>query len=376
MSKTAFIYREDLASFDYGASHPLKTVRLKLTFDLINSLGLLDGPGARYVNAREASDEEIGLFHDNDYLKALKAVNGGIWVPGCEAFGLGPGDNPVFKGLYDWSRLVAGASIQAAELVDDGEVDIAFNISGGLHHALHNRASGFCYVNDPAVAIHLLLRRGRRVAYLDIDAHHGDGVQAAFYDTDRVLTISIHESGHSLFPGTGFETETGLGNGAGYSVNVPLLPYADDEVFVRAFRETVPDLVSTFRPDVVVTQLGVDSFRSDPLTHLSVTTNGFEEVLRMIREIAPRWVALGGGGYDVGNVARAWALAWAVMNELDVPEEMPAEFLEKAAPIAGFREPEMRDPVFRENGRGKDLMMTDLDRVLSVLREEGILSQR
>ncbi len=373
MTKTAFIYREDMASFDYGTTHPLKTYRLKLTRDLIESLGLLDLPQGREVEGREATDDEIALFHPADYIEMLKAVNGGTMAAGCEHYGLGPGDNPVFKGVWDWSRLVAGASVQAAELVDEKEVDIAFNISGGLHHAFPSRASGFCYVNDAAVAIHWLLRRGRRVAYVDIDAHHGDGVQEAFYGTNKVLTISIHETGRSLFPGTGFAEETGTGAGSGYAVNVPVPPYADDDVYVRAFRETVPHLLQRFKPDIVVTQLGADTFQADPLTHLNLTTNGFEEILRMMKELVPRWVALGGGGYDVGNVARAWTIAWAVMNGVDLPDEMPASFLAGPGREAGFRGSGVRDPRVVELGKGKELMMQDLDRVLRFLREHTLL---
>ena len=373
MRKTAFIYHEDLASFDYGSRHPLKTVRLKITRDLIRSFGLFELPGTRSVEARNATDEEIALFHMPGYIEMLKAVNSGAPVPGCGAYGLGPGDNPVFRGVYDWSIRVAGATLQAVEMVDEGDVDIAFNIAGGLHHAMPARASGFCYVNDAAVAIKWLLGRGRRVAYVDIDAHHGDGVQEGFYDTDRVLTISIHETGRSLFPGTGFEEEAGTGAGTGYSVNVPVLAYADDEVFVRAFRETVPGLLERFKPDIVVTQLGVDSLQTDPLTHLNLTTNGFEEMLRGLRERCPRWVALGGGGYDVGNVARAWTLAWALMNGVDLPERMPDAFLQKTGQLAGFRGNKLRDRPVRETGQGKALMMTDLDRVLRALRHHSFL---
>jgi acetoin utilization protein AcuC len=194
------------------------------------------------------------------------------------------------------------------------------------------------------LAILLLLRRGRRVAYIDIDAHHGDGVQAAFYHTDRVLTISLHETGRTLFPGTGFGYETGEGPGRGFSVNVPLPPEAGDELFVRAFSERVPREIGRFKPDVIVSQLGVDTFRDDPLAHLNVTTNGFSAVVEMIRSLAPKWVALGGGGYDVTAVARAWTIAWAIMNRVEPPEEIPAGFLDRHRG-AGFPDNRLRDPV-------------------------------
>jgi len=181
-----------------------------------------------------ADEADLLLFHTQKYIEVLKASNEGSSAHGADQFGLGPGDNPVFRGVYDWSRLVTGASLQAARLVDSGESDIAFNISGGLHHAAASRASGFCYINDPVIVIKWLLKQGRKVAYIDIDAHHGDGVQEAFYDTDKVLTISIHETGRQLFPGTGFVDEMGKSAGKGYSVNVPLPAYADDELFYYA----------------------------------------------------------------------------------------------------------------------------------------------
>lgn len=194
MPKTAFLYSDDFLKFDYGPTHPFKIFRLKLTYQLIKAYGLLSLPNSQYIEAKMAEDEELLTFHDSEYIEVLKAANVGIEVPTAYYYGLGPGDNPVFKGLYDWSKLVTGASLQAATLVENGEVDVAFNISGELHHAMASKASGFCYVNDIVVAIRSLLKKGRRVAYIDIDAHHGDGVQEAFYTTNKVLTISIHPS--------------------------------------------------------------------------------------------------------------------------------------------------------------------------------------
>ncbi len=264
--------------------------------------------------------------------------------------------------------LVTGASLQAASMVETGEFDIAFNISGGLHHALNSRASGFCYINDPVVAIMSLLQKGRRVAYIDIDAHHGDGVQEAFYSTDKVLTISIHETGRMLFPGGGFEVEIGKDDGLGYSVNIPMPPYSDDELFVYAFNEIVPPLIEKFRPDIVVTQLGVDSFCSDPLAHLNYTTNGFCEVVKKIKEISPKWVALGGGGYDVANVAKAWTLAWAIMNDTYISDVTPVDFIERYS-NTGLHIEKIRDEIYIETGTGKDLMKKDVERVVGFIKE-------
>ena len=371
--KTAFIYSDDFAKYDYGPGHPLKPFRLKLTHELIKAYGLLSLPDARLVEAKPAEEEDLLLYHTRDYLDMLKAANSGLDIPGEEHYGLGPGDNPVFEGVYEWSRLVTGASLQAAELVDSGEVRIAFNISGGLHHALASRASGFCYINDPVVVISSLLKKGRRVAYIDIDAHHGDGVQAAFYGTDKVLTISLHESGQYLFPGTGFESETGKGQGKGCSVNIPLPPFCDDELFVYAFMEVVPPLIERFSPDMVVSQLGVDSFRMDPLAHLNYTTNGFCEVVGKRQELSPRWIALGGGGYEITNVAKAWTLAWAVMNNLASPDnpadELPAGFLEHY-PLEGFRSHKLRDETYSAEGPEKEMMREQVRRTVARVRDQ------
>ena len=368
--KTAFIYSDDFAKYDYGPGHPLKPFRLKLTYELIKAYGLLSLPGVRVVGAEPAGEGDLLLYHTREYLDVLKAANSGLEIPGEERYGLGIGDNPVFEGVFEWSRLVTGASLQAAGLVDSGEVAIAFNISGGLHHALASRASGFCYLNDPVVVISSLLKKGRRVAYIDIDAHHGDGVQEAFYHTDKVLTISLHESGRYLFPGTGFVSETGEGEGKGCAVNIPLPPSADDEIFVYAFNEIVPMLVERFRPDIVVGQLGVDSFLTDPLAHLNYTTNGFCEVVRKMKDLSPRWIALGGGGYEITNVAKAWTLAWAIMNGLDLPDNLPGTFLAQY-PLEGFRSGKLRDREYREEGAKKELMRDEVAKVVARAKQES-----
>ena len=350
--KAAFIFSDEFARFDYGSSHPLKPFRLKLTYELIKACGLLAPSDPRLIEPHPARVEDLLTFHTQDYIDILRASNSGADYPGADFFGLGPGDNPIFAGMFDWSILIAGASLKAADLVDSGEAEVAFNISGGLHHAMADHASGFCYINDPVIAIQSLVNRGRRVAYVDIDAHHGDGVQEAFFSSDKVLTISLHETGQALFPGSGFEYEIGSGAGEGYSVNIPLPPETDDELFVHAFTEVVPPLIDVFRPDIIVSQLGVDTFRSDPLAHLNITTNGFCRVVTMIRAMAPKWVALGGGGYDIANVARAWTLAWAIMNGTNAPSEIP-DFYRQQYPDAGFFGTKLRDEPFYMEGRRK-----------------------
>jgi len=369
MIKTAFIYTDELLKFNYGLTHPLRIERLKLTCELIHAYKLLSLPNARYIEAKRAEDEELLMFHSKEYLEILKTANLGIEVPDAYHYGLGSGDNPIFKGLLDWSRLVTGASLQAASLVDNGDVDIAFSISGGLHHAMPSRASGFCYINDIVIAIMSLLNRGRRIAYIDIDAHHGDGVQYAFYNSDKVVTISIHETGRMLFPGTGFENEIGTGRGEGYSVNIPMPPFSDDELFVYAFDEVVPPLIKKFKPDIVVTQLGVDSFYSDPLAHLNYTNNGFCEVVKKIKEMSPKWIALGGGGYESANVAKAWTLTWALMNEVEIPDEIPEEFFEKYY-LEGFLSKKIKDDIYLEKGIRKEQMREEVKRVIEFIKKK------
>jgi acetoin utilization protein AcuC len=368
--KTAFLYSDDFAGFDYGSGHPLKPFRLKLTYELIKACGLLDSPDPRLIEPSMARVQELLTWHTADYINILEAANSGKYAAGAEAYGLGPGDNPVFAGMLDWSRLIAGASLKAADLVDSGEAEVAFNISGGLHHAMAAHASGFCYVNDPVLAIKSLVDRGRRVAYIDIDAHHGDGVQEAFYHTDKVLTLSLHETGQALFPGSGFEHETGAGEGKGYSVNVPLPPETDDDLFVDALTRVVPPLVDAYRPDIVVSQLGVDTFRSDPLAHLNLTTNGFCRAVKVIQSLSPKWVALGGGGYDIANVARAWTLAWAIMNGIDTPDEIPGSFLRQYHG-AGFPGRKLRDKPFVIEGRKKEAMKEEVDRVIVYIKDHA-----
>jgi acetoin utilization protein AcuC len=324
--KTALIHSEDWARFDYGPQHPLRMERLGLTWRLMQAYGLTSLPGATVLTPSPADERQIGVYHAPEYLAVLQAANGGTTPPRGSIFGLGAGDNPVFPGLWEAARLVAAGSLMAADLVARGEADRAFHFAGGLHHALPGRASGFCYVNDPVLAILRLREHGLRVAYVDIDAHHGDGVQLAFYDDPNVLTVSTHERGERLFPGTGFVRELGEGDGAGYSVNLPLEAYTDSAVYLPAFEAVVPPLLERFKPDVIVAQLGIDAHRTDPLTHLALDMQGFARAFTRLLPLAPRIVALGGGGYDVRNVAKAWTLAWAILNGVELAPELPEAF--------------------------------------------------
>lgn len=325
--KTALIYSEDFINFNYGAGHPFKGQRYHLAYELIRAYGLTDLPGAELRRCRPLSEDELLTFHTPDYLARLKEFSAASEPRADFRFGLGDLENPVFPGLYEWACLGVAGTVEAARLVTEEGYDIAFNPAGGWHHAHSGKASGFSYLNDAVIAINRLLEGGKRVTYLDIDAHHGDGVQEAFYDTNRVLTISLHEMGINFYPGTGQENETGSGEGKGYSVNLPLLAHTDDALFMKAFDEVAFPLIAAFNPDVLVTQIGVDAFRTDPLTRLEITTHSYSYILRKLRALQIPWVAVGGGGYDNINVARAWTIAWAIMNMVELPPHLPPAFV-------------------------------------------------
>ena len=322
--RVAFIYADAVSQHSLRGNHPMQPIRLRHTYDLLQAYGAFDGNSSLLMPPRPATDEELSWLHSPEYISAVRSFSLGLSGYDPERFNFtAQGDNPIYPGIYDASALSTGASLVAAEMVASHTVDVAFNISGGLHHAAQGHASGFCVFNDPALAIKYFLELGLRVAYVDIDAHHGDGVQGFFYDDDRVLTISIHESGQFLFPGTGHVPQVGSGKGAGYSVNLPLYPYTDDDIYLEIFREVAPPLLRAFAPDVLVTQLGIDSYHSDPLTHLQVTTHGFVETVRELSRLEVPWLALGGGGYDLGAVARSWSLAYGVMLDVEWPDRIP-----------------------------------------------------
>jgi acetoin utilization protein AcuC len=342
--KAVLVFSKQFGRHSYGTGHPLKVERLQLTMDLIAAYGLFDTPDAPWVEARNADETDLLKFHSAEYLAMLKLANTGRAPPQALQFGLGSGDNPIFSGLFDWSLLVAGATLECVRQVMDEDCRIAFNIAGGLHHARADRASGFCYLNDPVIGISRMIENGLRVVYLDVDVHHGDGVEAAFYNTDQVLTISLHQHGYTLYPGTGFPDEMGEGPGRGYTVNVPLAPGTDDDLYLWVFMEVVPPLVRAYDPDVLVTQLGVDTLATDPLAGLNLTTNGFIKLVEEIKSWNRKWVALGGGGYNMMNVARSWTGAWAVMKGADIPDVLPEAFVNQHRAELG-RTSTLSDPV-------------------------------
>lgn len=324
--KTALIYAGALSRFCYGEEHPFKPRRYRFAYELMEAYGLTGGGLETISDFHSVGEEELLAFHSADYLDRLKEFSRATTPRADFRYSLGDAENPVFPGMYDWALLGTSATAEAARLVLQEGYGSVFHLGGGYHHAHRARAAGFSYLNDAVIAINRLLAAGKRVAYLDIDAHHGDGVQEAFYDSDQVLTISLHQSGIYFFPGTGFEHETGTGAGTGYSVNVPFLEHSDDLLFIKAFEEVALPLISSFSPDILVTQLGVDTFRSDPLSLLEITTRGYTHIIGRLRDLRLPWIATAGGGYDNFNTARAWTLVWAIMNGIALPPALPDSF--------------------------------------------------
>jgi len=303
----------ELEKYRYPAEHPFNTIRAQRTREILKSMGLLSGSGRSEVAPVPAERVVLKKFHSARYLHALKETAEGKY--NAEAFGMGIGtsDCPVFKNMYDYSVLAAGGTLTAAKLIVSGQADVAFNPSGGFHHAGPQHASGFCYINDMALACMILAEEGKRVLYLDVDVHHGDGVAQAFYDRSDVMTISFHESPRMLFPGTGFEDEIGSGRGAGYCVNIPLAVGTYDEAYMKAFKTLALPLIEAYNPDVIVFELGADGLAGDPLAHLYLTNNVYADIIEHLLIFDKPILATGGGGYDIDNTVRAWALGWSIL---------------------------------------------------------------
>ncbi|GAA0540890.1 acetoin utilization protein AcuC [Saccharopolyspora subtropica] len=337
-SQCAVVWDESVLDYDLGGNHPLHPVRLELTMRLARSLGVLDG--VEVLAPEPASDADLERVHRPEYLAAVRSAP----LAGSEVgHGLGTDDNPIFDRMHEAAALIAGASIQAAEQIVSGRVDRAVNIAGGLHHAMADHAAGFCIYNDCAVAIAWMLAQGvERIAYLDVDVHHGDGVQAAFYDDPRVLTISLHQHPLTLWPGTGYATEVGADGADGTAVNIPLPPGTGDAGWRRAFHAVVPSVLESFRPQVLVTQCGADAHREDPLADLSMTVDGQRATYQDLRELAERcaggkWLALGGGGYSLFRVVpRAWThlLGTVLDRDIDPATTIPQEWMSHAVRVA------------------------------------------
>ncbi|WP_435118324.1 acetoin utilization protein AcuC [Amycolatopsis thermoflava] len=359
----AVVWDPALLGYDLGGEHPFNPVRLDLTVRLATELGVLDG--VELLVPEPATDTELYRIHAEEYLAAVKLARTAGWDVG---HGLGTADNPVFSDMHDASALVVGSTLLGARKIADGEARRAVNIAGGLHHAMRDHAAGFCVYNDCAVAISWLLDHGfDRIAYVDTDVHHGDGVQAAFYGDPRVLTVSLHQHPFTLWPGTGYSAETGSGEAEGTSVNVPLPPGTRDAGWLRAFHAVVPSLLEVFRPQILVTQCGVDSHEEDPLADLALSVDGHRTIYATLRDLAERhaegrWLAVGGGGYQLIRVVpRSWTHLMATVLDRDVKPETPlppnwVNTVLRAAPSAELP-PEMtdgRDTTFRSWGDGAD----------------------
>lgn len=337
---------ERLIGYDFGPGHPLAPIRVDLTIALARSFGLLDRPDVAVLPVEPASDAELGLVHAPDYLDAVRRA-AETMLPD-PIHGLGTTDDPLFKGMHEATSLVAGATLAAAQAVYEGRHEHAVNVAGGLHHAMARSASGFCIYNDPAIAIAWLLEQGlERIAYVDIDVHHGDGVQAAFWDDPRVLTISLHESGRTLFPGTGFPDEIGGPGAEGFAVNLALPAGTGDDGWLRALHAVALPLVRRFEPHILVTQHGCDSHALDPLANLLVSVDGQRRAHAALHALAHevcdgRWLATGGGGYELVRVVpRTWThlLAEAAGAPIDPDTDTPQEWREEVLAKTGVHPP-------------------------------------
>ncbi|WP_158882576.1 acetoin utilization protein AcuC [Amycolatopsis anabasis] len=363
MHPPAVVWDSALLGYDLGGDHPFNPVRLELTIRLATELGVLDG--VPLLVPKPASDAELLRVHAEEYLEAVKQAP----LAGHDVgHGLGTPDNPVFSDMHDSAALVVGSTLLGARKLADGEATRAVNIAGGLHHAMRDHAAGFCVYNDCSAAISWLLDHGfDRIAYVDTDVHHGDGVQTAFYGDPRVLTVSLHQHPFTLWPGTGYSAETGADGAEGTAVNIPLPPRTKDAGWLRAFHAIVPALLAEFRPQLLVTQCGVDSHDEDPLADLSLSVDGHRTIYRTLRELADRyaegrWLAVGGGGYQLIRVVpRSWTHLLATVLDRDVKPGTPlppdwCDSVRRAAPRAelplGMSDGEPTE--FRPWGDGED----------------------
>jgi acetoin utilization protein AcuC len=359
------VWDESFLAYNFGPTHPMSPVRVDLTIRLARELGVLDHAGVRIIDAQPASDELLRLVHVQGYIDAVKEA--GHTGKTNLIRGLGDDDNPVFPSMHEASAHIVGATVACAAAVLNGQVEHAVNVTGGLHHAMPDHASGFCVYNDPAVAIAWLLASGvQRVAYVDVDVHHGDGVERVFYDDPRVMTVSLHESGRTLWPGTGWPDRCGGPAALGTAVNVALPAGTGDDRWLRAFHAIVPPLVEAFAPQFLVTQHGADTHLLDPLADLALTVDAQRAAAVELHALAHRftggrWLATGGGGYEVVDVVpRAWThlIAEAVGHPVDPATDVPATWREYVVALLGRPGParmtDGRPPRWRDFADGYD----------------------
>jgi acetoin utilization protein AcuC len=367
MRKAVFIYSPELEKYRYPPEHPFNTVRAQKTREIVNSMGLLSGDGRSEIPPEPAERIVLKKFHTARYLHALKNAAEGQWSSDALNMGIGTSDCPVFEGLYDYAVLAAGGTLTAAKLILSGSAEVAFNPSGGYHHAGPERASGFCYINDVAIACMVLAEAGKKVLYLDVDVHHGDGVAYAFYDRPDVMTISLHENPTTLFPGTGFEDEIGSGKGKGYCVNIPLPIGTYDEMYMKVFNVLVLPLMKAYGPDIIVFELGADALAGDPLAHLCLTNNTYADIIGHLLKFDKPILATGGGGYNVDNTARTWALAWSVLcgesSEHDMNVGFGGVMLESTDWQGG-----LRDREFVVRNQQREMVLPVIERTIEAVK--------
>jgi acetoin utilization protein AcuC len=322
------VWGEGIREYDFGPGHPLTPRRFGPGIGLLRAIG-----ATRILEPPEATDEQLARLHEPRYVRQVRSFSNDPWQP--PTMGIGPGDTPPFHGMHEAAALVAGGSIAAVERILGGDADHAFNPGGGLHHAMAAHGAGFCIYNDVALGVAAARDAGHRVLYVDLDVHHGDGTQALFWDDPEVLTLSIHETGRTLFPGTGFTDEVGGPGAEGTAVNIPLEPWSGDPSWLDAVESTLPALAEAFEPAFLVTQHGCDSHAFDPLAHLRVTTAAYARAVRMLHDVAHRWcggrwLATGGGGYDAYRVVpRSWALVWLAQAHRELPQSTPGTWRER-----------------------------------------------
>ncbi|WP_243291051.1 acetoin utilization protein AcuC [Bacillus sp. FJAT-47783] len=381
MKDHIFIYSPLFQSYKFNPEHPFNQLRVEMTYDLLKTMNKLSDD--EIVYPRIASEEELALIHDPKYIQAVKlASEGQLTKEEFINYGLGTEDTPIFPNMHEASSLLVGGTLTAVDYCMSGKALHALNLGGGLHHGFRGRASGFCIYNDSAVAIKYIQEKyGARVMYVDTDAHHGDGVQWAFYDDPNVCTLSIHETGRYLFPGTGNVTERGQGKGYGFSFNIPLDAFTEDDSWLDVYRRSFYEIADFFQPDVIITQNGADSHYFDPLTHLCATMKIYEEIPKVAHEIAHqycegRWIAVGGGGYDIWCVVpRAWAHIWLQMKQEIPTGPLPKEWLDRwqsKAPVSLITSWEDPDPLYKPIPRKKEIEEKNemtLEKALHFIRE-------
>ena len=329
--RAAFVYTDDYVRYHLSDTHPLQQKRLLMTHRLLEAYGAFEGAWSDCLAPTPATEADLPRVHSAEYLDALWGLSEGRDVPDRKRFGFGSADTPPFPGMWEASLLYAGGTLGCARLVSEEGYTAALNTSGGLHHAQRGRAAGFCTVNDCALAAHYLLDHGAtRVAYVDIDAHHGDGTQALFYDDPRVLTLSIHETPETLFPRvTGYADEFGEGDGFGYNANLPMAPGSDDAVYAEVFEAAFLPLLRAFDPDYIILQVGADAHFQDPLAHLCLTTQGWLSLAQSVIALGKPIIALGGGGYNVRTVARLWTLLYGALSGQTFADDVPTAYAEE-----------------------------------------------